>query len=46
MHSLQLENPITQKKHIKKNFKHHRLIAIAFIPNPNNKSLVDHTDGN
>lgn len=34
------------KNPIRKNFKIHRLLAIHFIPNPNNYSIVDHTDRN
>ena len=30
----------------RKNFKIHRLVAKAFIPNPENKRTVDHADGN
>eukprot|EP01040_Poterioochromonas_malhamensis_P006072 gene6072-6529_t len=33
-------------EHKRKDFRMHRLVAVAFIPNPNNKPLVDHIDGN
>lgn len=34
------------KNGIKKNLSVHRLIAKAFIPNPDNKDQVDHINGN
>lgn len=34
------------KKNISKKRPIHRLLAIAFIPNPKNKPTVDHIDGN
>jgi len=34
------------KNNIQKTFKIHRLIAIHFIPNPENKPVIDHIDNN
>lgn len=30
----------------KKNYRLHRLLALAFIPNPHNLSIVNHINGN
>ena len=35
-----------QKKNHKKHYRIHRLVAQAFIPNPDNKSEVNHKDFN
>lgn len=37
---------ITQGKAIRKCYTIHKLMALAFIPNPENKSSVNHKDGN
>lgn len=42
-YSIRLSNPITKKR---SSSRIHRLMAIAFIPNPNNLPCVDHIDGN
>lgn len=34
------------KNNIKKHFTIHRLVAIHYVPNPNNKPLVDHINRN
>lgn len=37
---------ILSKDNKKKNFKTHRLVALTYIPNPNNLPTVNHIDGN
>lgn len=39
-------NGYLQISHKGKNYLHHRLVAITFISNPENKSDVNHIDGN
>lgn len=40
------ERVLLQNKDIKKNYFIHRLVAEAFIPNPNNYNCVNHKDEN
>lgn len=40
------ERVLLKNKKIKKNVSVHRLVAIAFIPNTDNKPCVNHKDGN
>lgn len=37
--------PLTNKEHIRKYYLVHRLVAQAFIPNPDNLPQVNHIDG-
>lgn len=34
------------RKNVRKTIKAHRLVALTFIPNPENKPAIDHIDGN
>ena len=38
--------PIKSSKNVKLNTSIHRLVAITFIPNPENKPIVNHINGN
>ena len=37
---------VLMKDGIKKRYQAHRLVALTFIPNPDNKSIINHIDGN
>lgn len=37
---------LTNKQGVGKEYKVHRLVAFAFIPNPENKPFINHIDGN
>ena len=40
------ERVVLTKNEIRKTYSVHKLVALAFIPNPENKKTINHKDGN